>query len=54
MYKKKIICFIKYYLPGYKSGGPVRTIANLINKIGNDYFFDISYTTFTNVYKTKI
>ncbi|MBO8244203.1 glycosyltransferase [Prochlorococcus marinus XMU1411] len=41
MYKKKIICFIKYYLPGYKSGGPVRTIANLINKIGNDYFFHI-------------
>jgi len=41
MYKKKIICFIKYYLPGYKSGGPVRTIANLIEKIGNDYFFDI-------------
>ena len=41
MYKKKIICFIKYYLPGYKSGGPVRTIANLIDKIGNDYSFDI-------------
>ena len=41
MHKKKIICFIKYYLPGYKSGGPVRTIANLIDKIGNDHFFDI-------------
>lgn len=35
--KPVILAFVKYYLPGYKSGGPVRTIANMVDHLG-DYF----------------
>ena len=35
--KKIILCFIKYYLPGYKSGGPVRSISNFVEKFGDEY-----------------
>ena len=41
MNKKKKICFLRFYLPGFKSGGPVRTIANLIDNIGEDYLFHV-------------
>lgn len=30
-----------YYLPGYKSGGPVRTIANLVEHLGDEFDFRI-------------
>jgi len=29
------------YLPGYKDGGPVRSIKNLIDRLGNEYDFHI-------------
>jgi glycosyltransferase involved in cell wall biosynthesis len=29
------------YLPGYKAGGPIRSIANLIERLGDDYQFYI-------------
>ncbi len=35
--KKKILCFIKYYLPGYKYGGPIRSVANFVEKFGDEY-----------------
>jgi glycosyltransferase involved in cell wall biosynthesis len=35
--KKIILCFIKYYLPGYRSGGPVRSIVNFVEKFGHEY-----------------
>ena len=35
--KKVILCFIKYYLPGYRSGGPVRSIENFVEKFGDHY-----------------
>ena len=35
--KKVILCFIKYYLPGYRSGGPVRSIVNFVEKFGDEY-----------------
>lgn len=35
--KKKILCFIEYYLPGYKSGGPVKTISNFVEHFGHEY-----------------
>ncbi|MFH2030969.1 MAG: hypothetical protein ABIJ40_10190 [Bacteroidota bacterium] len=42
MHKKKVILtFIGYYLPGYKSGGPVRTISNMLDLLGKDYNFKI-------------
>ena len=35
--KKVILCFIKYYLPGYRSGGPVRSIVNFVEKFSDVY-----------------
>jgi len=38
-----ILCFVAYYLPGYRSGGPVRTIANFVDHLGDE--FDIRIVT---------
>ena len=32
-----ILCFISFYLPGYRSGGPVRTIANFVDQLGEEF-----------------
>ena len=34
---ENILCFVKYYLPGYKSGGPVRTISNFVRTFHEDF-----------------
>lgn len=39
--KLVVLTFIHYYLPGYKSGGPVRTIANMVEKFGDEIEFRI-------------
>lgn len=39
--KPTILTFVRYYLPGYKSGGPVRTIANLVDALGDTFDFRI-------------
>lgn len=36
-----ILVFVRYYLPGYKSGGPIRTIANLVTALGDEFDFRI-------------
>lgn len=36
-----ILVFIAQYLPSYKSGGPVRTISNLVDLLGQDFDFRI-------------
>jgi glycosyltransferase involved in cell wall biosynthesis len=43
MHRKKpiILVFVRYYLPGYKSGGPVRSIANMVDHLGDDFNFRI-------------
>jgi glycosyltransferase involved in cell wall biosynthesis len=41
MKKYKILTFVAYYLPGYKSGGPVRTIANMVESLSSDFHFKI-------------
>ncbi|MBC7910395.1 MAG: glycosyltransferase family 4 protein [Pyrinomonadaceae bacterium] len=38
---KKILIFIDYYLPGYKSGGALRTIANMVDRLGDRYDFSV-------------
>ena len=38
-----ILCFIPFYLPGYRSGGPLRTIANMVDHLGDE--FDIRIVT---------
>jgi glycosyltransferase involved in cell wall biosynthesis len=39
--KKKILIFVDWYLPGYKAGGPIRSIANMYSQLKNDYDFRI-------------
>ena len=39
--KKKILCFVDYYLPGYKAGGPIQSIANLVENLSDEFEFDI-------------
>lgn len=36
-----ILVFVRHYLPGDKSGGPVRSVANLVNKLGEEFDFKI-------------
>ena len=37
--RQKCLVFLRYYLPGYQSGGPVRSISNLIEAIGDRFEF---------------
>jgi glycosyltransferase involved in cell wall biosynthesis len=39
--KKKILIFVDWYLPGYKAGGPIRSIANMYSQLKNEYDFRI-------------
>lgn len=41
MSKKKILIIMGRYLPGYKDGGPVRSIKNLTDYLGKEYDFRI-------------
>ena len=36
---KKILVFIDWFLPGYKAGGPVRSLINMIEQLHNDFIF---------------
>lgn len=33
----RILTLTGYYLPGYKAGGPIRTLANLVEWLGDDF-----------------
>jgi glycosyltransferase involved in cell wall biosynthesis len=37
--KRKILIFIDWFLPGYKAGGPVRSCANMIEALTDEYDF---------------
>ena len=39
--KIKILVFNHYYLPGYKSGGPIRSLANMAECLGDEFDFQI-------------
>jgi len=39
--KKKILIFIDWFLPGYKAGGPVRSMANMVEHLAGMYDFYI-------------
>lgn len=41
--RPRILIFIDYYLPGYRGGGPIRTISNLVDHLG--HLFDFSIVT---------
>ena len=34
-----VLVLVKYYLPGYKSGGPLRTVANIVDHLGDEFTF---------------
>jgi glycosyltransferase involved in cell wall biosynthesis len=39
--KPIILTLVRYYIPGDKSGGPVRTITNMVDQLGDDIDFRI-------------
>ncbi|TND02405.1 MAG: Glycosyltransferase (GT4) [Bacteroidetes bacterium] len=39
--RKKILVFIDWYLPGFKAGGPIRSVAAMIKLLGRDYDFSV-------------
>lgn len=50
--KKKVLVFIDWFLPGDKAGGPVRSCANLLDHLGNDFEFSV-VTRNTDYTETK-
>ena len=44
MEKKKILVFIDWYLPGFRAGGPIRSCANLISHLSDEFDFNIVTT----------
>ena len=43
MYRKKVLIFADHYLPGFKAGGPIRSIQSLCDGLKNS--FDIYLVT---------
>ncbi len=41
MSKGTILTFVHHYLPGYKSGGPIQTISNITEALGDEFTFRI-------------
>lgn len=41
MKKPQILILVAYYLPGYKAGGPMRTLANMVDRLGDVFRFRI-------------
>lgn len=41
MSKTKLLIFIDWYKPGFKAGGPIRSISNLVSQLHTDYEFYI-------------
>lgn len=39
--KPVVLAFAAYYLPGYRGGGPIRTIANMVERLADDFDFRI-------------
>ena len=42
--KPVILTFARYYLPGYRAGGPIQTIANAVEQLGDEFDFRIITT----------
>ena len=39
--KNKVLIFIDWYKPGFKAGGPIRSISNLVSQLNTEYDFYI-------------
>ncbi len=49
--KKKILVFIDWYKPGYRAGGPIRSVTNIISHFREE--FDFSVITSDTDYRVK-
>lgn len=38
---KKVLILADYYLPGFRAGGPIRTLASLVEELGDEFDFTI-------------
>jgi len=41
MTKKRILVFIDWFYPGDRAGGPIRSIVNMIDQLGDEYDFSV-------------
>jgi len=41
LHKPRVLTLVGYYLPGFKSGGPIRTISNMVEHLGDELDFYI-------------
>jgi len=39
--KPTVLAFTACYLPGYKGGGPIRSVANIVDRLGEEFSFRI-------------
>lgn len=39
--KKKILVFVDWYLPGYKAGGPIQSVSNIVENLKEEFDFSI-------------
>jgi len=39
--RPRILVLVGYYLPGYRAGGPLRTIANAVERLGDEFAFRV-------------
>lgn len=39
--KKSVLVFCGFYTPGFKGGGPSKTIANTIDSLGDEFRFSV-------------
>ena len=39
--KPKVLIFIDWYKPGFKAGGPIQSVSNIVSQLGKDYEFYI-------------
>jgi glycosyltransferase involved in cell wall biosynthesis len=37
----RVLIITPYYLPGYKAGGPIRSLSNLIDRLGDEFDFHV-------------
>ncbi len=50
--RKKVLIFIDWFLPGYKAGGPIQSVANIVEHLSDSYEFWI-VTRNTDYLETK-
>src|SRR5579864_6807365 len=39
MRPRRVLMFLDYYLPGFKAGGPVRAVSNMVDLLGEEFEF---------------